>query len=60
MIIIIRMVNCDTTLEALFLHFKYVDDNGNYFDDGYDNTNKKNYDNYEDGDNFVIFCIKKS
>jgi hypothetical protein len=47
-------------LEALFLHFKYVDDNGNYFDDGYDNTNKKNYDNYEDGDDFVIFCIKKS
>ena len=25
-------------MEALFLHLKHVDDNGNYFDDGYDNT----------------------
>ena len=44
-------------MEALFLHLKYVDDNENYYDDGYDNTIKKNYDNQEDGDDFVIFCI---
>jgi len=47
-------------LEALFLHLKYVDDNGYYCDDGYGHNNKKNDDNYEDGDDFVIFCIKKS
>ena len=51
---------CDTTLEALFLHLKHVDDNGYYLDDGYDNTNKNNDDNYEDCDDFVIFCIRKS
>ena len=48
------------TLEALFLHIKQVDDNGNYYDDGYGNTNKKNDDNYENVDDFVIFCIRKS
>ena len=45
-------------MEALFLHLKYVDDNGYYDDDGYDNNNKTNDDNFEDGDDFVIFCIK--
>ena len=45
-------------MEALFLHLKYVDDNGYYFDNGYDNNQQKNYDNCEDGDYFFIFCTK--
>ena len=46
-------------MEALFLYLKYVDDNGYYFDNGYDNNKQKNYGNYEDGDDFFMFCMQK-
>ena len=34
---------CDSSLEAMFLHLRYVDDNGYYFDNGYNNKKQKNW-----------------
>ena len=46
----------------MFLHLKYADDNGYYFDNGNENeNNKKNdYDNCEYDDDFIMFCTQNS
>ena len=50
---------CDSTSEALFLHLKYVIVNGYYFNNGYDNIKYKNFGHYEDGDDFLMFCMQE-